>query len=81
MLAVAPAAYIDNELCEKVVHLVSRDIVPLIDGENRRRLIHTIIALEPHVDAPIIDHLFDSLTYVPETKKEIEEFINTYGYQ
>lgn len=72
VVAVAPAAYIDENLCGSVMHYVSkRDFVPWIDVAGRMRNRHTTVELEPHPDAPFFDHPYSSPTYQEEIKRRM----------
>ena len=76
VIAVAPGAYIDAELCGGIVHLVSqRDIVPWSDFAGRLRCRDTIEYLSPDQDAPLFDHGFDSPTYTKPLEKHITRFM------
>lgn len=67
VIALAPGAYIDPDLCKSVVHLASEnDIVPYIDFIGRRKCQETIITLKRHPDAPAFDHGIDSPTLAPK---------------
>ena len=80
ILAIAPGAYIDDRLCEKVVHLVStRDIVPCVDYGGRIRCWHTTKVLKRHPKAPLHDHDFMSPTYVKEIKGQYKEFLDRHS--
>lgn len=70
--AFAPACYTDKHLCGNVVHYVSkRDMVPFIDKAGRIRNADTIVYLDPHPDAPLLDHSFRSPTYERPLKDEL----------
>ena len=80
VVAIAPLAYIDPDVCEKVVHYVSkRDPVPLIDAENKKRVEETIMYLEPHENASwIIDHGVLSDTYEEPIKRQTRNFFDAF---
>ncbi len=80
VLAIAPAAYVNRELCGSVVHYTSeRDFVPLIDRKGKRACRDTTIRLKPHADAPVFDHDFQSPTYEKVMQPYISNFIKKYG--
>lgn len=63
VLAFAPAAYIDEDLCNSRAHYVSRDFVPYFDipGYNRNKA--SIVRIKPHPNADFHDHNFNSPSY------------------
>jgi hypothetical protein len=64
VIAVAPAVYIDKDLCGQVVHLVSsRDPVPWIDFMGRMRNKDTVVVLDRDPEESYFDHSFTSKTY------------------
>ncbi|NGX42582.1 MAG: tRNA nuclease WapA [Chlamydiae bacterium] len=81
VVAIAPLAYIDPDVCEKVVHYVSEgDPVPLLDAKNKERVEETIVYLKPHENASwILDHEFLSDTYEEAQKKQIDDFFDAFG--
>ena len=80
VIAVAPAAYIDEDICGSIIHYVSkRDFVPLIDLPGRWRNQHTTVILDPHPTACIIDHSRDSLTYQAPVRKRYEQILKNNG--
>jgi hypothetical protein len=81
VLAIAPAAYIDEELCGHITHLVSDlDPITYIDWRGRVRCANTIIHVDRHPSAPLFfDHAFRSLSYRQHMKDWIDlHFINEY---
>jgi hypothetical protein len=75
VIAVAPAAYINEDLCGQVVHLISKsDPIPWIDFMGRMRNKDTIWVLDRHPDAPYFDHSFKSPTYKQEIKEWTDYF-------
>lgn len=77
VVAIAPGAYIDENLCGRVVHYVSTgDIVPYFDIMGRIRCRDTTIHLTPHEDAFFLDHFFTSPTYVNPIKYRINEYVD-----
>ena len=82
--AFAPAAYIDDRLCHRVLHYKSAgkrggwltDPVTQIDIEGRRRCKDTIITLKPHPDASMHDHGFRSPTFYKSQKLDIEKYLS-----
>ena len=77
VVAIAPAAYIDDYLCHSVVHYVSDgDIVHRIDAEGRERCKHTTRVLERHKDARgLVDHAFLSPTFQPAIYHETHSYL------
>jgi hypothetical protein len=76
VIAIAPAAYIDENLCNSRVHYVSnRDLVPYLDINGYFNNKDSIIKIKPHHDAKFLDHNFDSLTYKDFIKNELDKFI------
>lgn len=64
VIAIAPAAYIPKELCLESFNYVSkRDIVPHFDFKGKMNCKDNTTILEPHKDAPLFDHSFQSPTY------------------
>jgi len=80
VLAIAPAAYIDEHLCGSIQHLVSKgDIVHRIDIFGWLRNRKNVIELPRHKDAKgLIDHSLDSPTFNEDIrnwkKNKIKEF-------
>lgn len=73
IVAVAPAAYIDRNLCGAVVHLVSKWdwLIPQIDRAGRERCKDTTIVLERKGWSLLdpFDHSFESKTYTDLIRK------------
>jgi RHS repeat-associated protein len=81
VLAIAPATYIERYLCRSVTHYVSeRDFIPWLDFIGRFKNSDTIQVLEPHKDANLLDHNFDSPTYRNVIEKHIREHLEKNGY-
>ena len=75
VIAVAPASYISNDLCGKVVHLVSnRDIVPLIHLKGARRCPETTVILERQKDTSPLDHHLRETTYTQGLHEQLAEY-------
>jgi RHS repeat-associated protein len=75
IVAIAPAGYIDDKYAYSVIHYRStRDIVPLLDVTGAIRCRHSTVVLEPHKDAPLFDHSFDSPTYSKVKEYHINEY-------
>jgi hypothetical protein len=77
-VGVAPGAFMDKELCQRVRHYESAryDIVTHLDRSGRKRCQDTIRTLEPHPDASRIhDHGARSPTFEPYLKKEFKRYI------
>ena len=82
VVAIAPAAYIYQLTCAKVIHYRVewwRDFVPWFDRIGARRERATIIDLISHADAGIFDHEFMSPTYERELRKHIQNYTRTNG--
>lgn len=80
VVAIAPAAYISQEICCQAFHYVSRrDIVPFFDRQGRARCADSIVTLTPHRDAHFFDHHFLSPTYHPAITYHLQEYIRTHG--
>ncbi len=80
VIAVAPAAYIDEDHCGSVMHYVSKnDFIPWFDFKGRRRHEKNITILDRHPNASWFDHNFQSPTYRGEIKKRIKWISNNYG--
>lgn len=65
VVAIAPAAFIEKRLCERVIHFVSRDIVPFTDPIGMIRNWDTIRFISPSPSASWLDHNSISDTYIP----------------
>ncbi|MDN3505101.1 MAG: DUF687 family protein [Rhabdochlamydiaceae bacterium] len=83
VVAIAPAAYIDDHLCKSVVHYVSQgDMVHKFDFEGRERNKHTTIELEKRDGAnKWLDHEFSSPTFRESISNEMfiySEVIKTW---
>jgi RHS repeat-associated protein len=82
VVAIAPAAYIYQETCAKVIHYRAawwRDFVPRFDRKGARREKDAIVTLDSHQDAPFFDHEFMSPTYQRELRKHIANYVSTNG--
>ena len=81
VLAIAPACYIDRNLCRNIDHYVSmRDFVPWFDLKGRIRNQETVHVLSPHKNASFWDHDFKSPTYSKVIKDHIQQHIKDNGY-
>lgn len=79
VVAIAPASYIYQQTCAKVIHYRAseiRDIVPRFDQEGANRSKGTIKTLKSHPEANFMDHDFISPTY----KARLREHIDNYTY-
>jgi len=75
-----PAGFIPEEYAYKVTHYRSaRDFVPYFDFIGLVRCRATTVVLDPHPDAPLFDHAFNSPTLNKVQKYETQNFIQTYG--
>ena len=80
--AIAPAAYIDKELCNSIMHYTTkwnRDVVPWCDILGRIRCRDNVKQLTPHEDAPWFDHSFQSPTYKETIQEEFIQYRELYG--
>lgn len=78
VIALAPAAYIDEELCGGIHHYRSkgyRDPVPFTDISGRIRNKHTTTVLKPHPDAPLFDHSFTSPTFEEPLLRQVNFYL------
>lgn len=82
VVAIAPAAYIDSDNCERVRHYYSKslDFVPHIDkrGFWREMRRGNVEALERDARASLFDHSFQSPTYKQVIRKEFDKFIDAH---
>lgn len=77
VVAIAPAAYIYQESCAKVIHYRTnawRDFVPRLDIVGGKRAKEMIMDLDSHHDAALFDHEFASPTY----RLKLQKHINNY---
>jgi hypothetical protein len=76
-VCIAPGGYIDDDLCNAVYHYRSKgDIVPKFDKIGRKRNSHNTTVLKRYPDAKgIIDHSFDSPTYIESLQKTINNYL------
>lgn len=80
VVAIAPAAYIYQESCARVIHYrVPNDIVPRFDHKGAMRSRETIVDLKSHPSAPLFDHSFNSPTYLDKIQWHIDEYFKTNG--
>lgn len=80
IVAIAPAAYISEDICHRIYHYVSRrDIVPKIDRSGKKRCENTIVVLTPHPKAAFFDHHFLSPTFRPAIAHHLKQYVNTQG--
>lgn len=79
-LAIAPGAIIPPTLCHRAGNYASKhDLVPLMDIVGQMRYGKNLIYLDPHPEAPLFDHGFDSPTFQNVIEAEILDYIKTYG--
>src|SRR5262249_10610751 len=77
VVAIAPAAYISDDLCLRCYHYASRrDIVPYFDWKGRKQCENTTVWLTPHRSASFFDHHFLSPTYREVIEYHLKEYIN-----
>lgn len=80
VIAIAPAAYIPDEICHHALHYVSRrDIVPYFDKLGRNLCKESTVILTPHKDARFFDHHFLSPTYRPAIAHHLQEYLRENG--
>lgn len=76
VIAIAPAAYIDRELCRSRFHYVSWDLFPFIDYGGYLRNKDSVYMIKPHPNAKLVDHNFDSPLYTEFLNYHIKKYIN-----
>lgn len=77
ILAVAPAAYTNNEFCGKIRHICSEsDIVPKFDRKGRKENMAFTQILTPYPGVKGWDHSFNSPTYYDDIKYQSLKFLN-----
>lgn len=80
VVAIAPAAYIPNEICMEAFHYVSkRDMVPKFDRAGRKRCYKSVFILNPDRKSAMVDHQFLSPTYKESIQKHIDEYLASMG--
>ena len=82
VVAIAPAAYIYQETCAKIIHYRAewwRDFVPRFDRAGARREKNSIITLASDSKASAFDHEFMSPTYQERLRWHITNYIQTQG--
>ncbi len=95
VVAIAPAAVVPKNLCFDSFNYASkRDPIVYGEAafhydadapyeermaEPSRQALQELILLEPHPDAPLFDHSFDSPTFKRTIDQRIEEYIDKYG--
>ncbi|MDP1835153.1 MAG: RHS repeat-associated core domain-containing protein [Chlamydiales bacterium] len=86
VLAIAPAVYIDRDLCRQVIHYRAadprRDFIPRCfdkRGEARAREQGTIRDVPSHKDASFFDHSISSPTYSDPIQHHIQQYTNSQG--
>jgi len=82
VVAIAPGAFIDRDLCKDVTHYVttlSRDLVPWLDPVGRMRTHKDVVILESLRKSPGSDHDFQSPTYEKAISTKIQDYIELYG--
>lgn len=78
VVAVSPAVYISKKLCYKSYNLVSkRDILPGWDKYSTEECSKDdIYLLDPHLDAHLLDHDFESPTFRKPLQFIIRDYMN-----
>lgn len=80
VIAVAPAAFIDEDICGSIIHFISKaDCVPYVDCWGLLKNLHNVTFLDKHPDAPMFDHDFKSPTYEDPIKMRIQYILKTYA--
>lgn len=77
VVAIAPGAYIHDRTCARVIHYVSRDVIPDLDWEGAKKSRHTTVKLDPDAEASFFDHTILSPTYRRPIKNHITEFFRS----
>lgn len=82
VVAIAPAAYIYQKTCAKVIHYRAkpwRDFIPRIDINGGKRAKGTVIDFNSHIDAKAFDHEFMSPTYEEKLQQHLLNYIQSQG--
>ncbi|WP_042282548.1 RHS repeat-associated core domain-containing protein [Candidatus Protochlamydia sp. R18] len=82
VVAIAPAAYIYQETCAKVIHYRAewwRDFVPRFDKAGAKREKDAIVTLASHPSAAAFDHEFMSPTYQERLQHHTRRYIKSQG--
>ncbi|MBM3184112.1 MAG: hypothetical protein FJZ64_02255 [Chlamydiae bacterium] len=91
VVAISPAAIVPKSLCFASYNYASkRDVVPYSETFahallNPLQAIQNIkhydelVFLDPHPDAPPLDHILSSPTFTPVVQHHIQEFVREYG--
>lgn len=80
VVAISPAKIIPNELCFKSYNYASkRDFVPSLDLAGKYWYADQLIMLDPHKDAPSIDHYLSSETFQDVIKGHVATYLAQYG--
>lgn len=82
VVAIAPAAYIYQETCAKVIHYRAewwRDIVPRFDSVGAKRAKDSVVTLASHPKASAFDHEFMSPTYQERLQHHIRRYVKYQG--
>jgi len=75
VLAIAPSVIIPQELCfDSFNYMSKRDFITYLDREGIKKYRDELIILQPHSDAQIYDHNFDSPTFTETIKHQIKAF-------
>ncbi len=78
VLAIAPAQFIEGYLCESVLHLVSRDIVPCSDPLGMHKNRANIEFVSPSPSASLLDHTCTSPSYILKARGYCRNFQRRY---
>lgn len=80
VVAFAPSAIIPQELCLKSYNYMSkRDLVTCLDVEGMIKYRNELIMLDPHPEAPSVDHGFLSPTFTPLIRRHFEDSKEQFG--
>jgi RHS repeat-associated protein len=76
VIAYCPSAYIDPNLCKRVVHYCStRDLIPRLVQEGFYEGKKNVVYLTPHPNAPIHDHDAESPTFSDSLLARINNYL------
>lgn len=78
VLAIAPGQFIEQDLCESVLHLISRDIVPYFDPVGMFKNRATIEFVPPSPSASWVDHTCTSPSYIRKSQDYYNRFQGRY---
>lgn len=80
VLAIAPSVIVPRSLCYKADNYVSRrDFVPHLDRDGMNKYGKELKVLEPHPNAALWDHGFDSPTFSLTIRNYINNYLDSNG--